>query len=57
MYRQYFQLHVHVYMYRLYFDEAKEAYKTHGDDSELFVIIIDEIDAICKPRGMTLTCI
>ena len=26
-------------------------YKEHGDASELFVIIIDEIEAICKPRG------
>uniref|UniRef100_A0A1X7VB22 Vesicle-fusing ATPase n=1 Tax=Amphimedon queenslandica TaxID=400682 RepID=A0A1X7VB22_AMPQE len=36
---------------RYYFQEAADAYKTHGDASELYVIIIDEIEAICKPRG------
>jgi hypothetical protein len=25
--------------------------KAHGDDSELHIIIFDEIDAICKQRG------
>lgn len=41
---------------RSYFQEATDAYKEHGDTSELFVIIIDEIEAICKPRG-TYKCI
>ena len=27
--------------------------KAHGDDSELHIIIFDEIDAICKQRGST----
>ena len=31
---------------------AQEAYKKLGDSSDLYVVIIDEIDAICKPRGM-----
>lgn len=26
-------------------------YKARGDDSELHIIIFDEIDAICKQRG------
>ena len=38
--------------FRYYFQGAADAYKEHGDASELFVIIIDEIEAICKPRGM-----
>ncbi|KAL0231822.1 hypothetical protein GEMRC1_011226 [Eukaryota sp. GEM-RC1] len=33
------------------FSAAEEEYATSGDDSELHVIIIDEIDAICKERG------
>ena len=35
------------------FAEAEEEYKTAGDDSELHIIIFDEIDAICKQRGST----
>ena len=33
------------------FAEADAEYKEKGDDSELHVIIFDEIDAICKSRG------
>lgn len=32
---------------------AQDAWKELGPQSDLFVIIIDEIDAICKPRGKT----
>ena len=39
--------------FRHYFDNAHNAYLLHGDASDLYVIIIDEIDAICKPRGET----
>ncbi|CAI8005551.1 Vesicle-fusing ATPase, partial [Geodia barretti] len=38
---------------RAHFEAAQKAWKEHGALSELFVIIIDEIDAICKPRGKT----
>ncbi|KAL6782595.1 hypothetical protein ACKKBG_A07415 [Auxenochlorella protothecoides x Auxenochlorella symbiontica] len=33
------------------FKDAEEDYLKNGDDSELHVIIFDEIDAICKSRG------
>ena len=33
------------------FKEAEEDYKKYGDESELHIIIFDEIDAICRPRG------
>ena len=33
------------------FAEADAEYKEKGDDSELHIIIFDEIDAICKSRG------
>ena len=33
------------------FDDAARAWHEHGDASDLYVIIIDEIDAICKHRG------
>ena len=36
---------------RSHFKDAQDAWKLHGPKSDLFVIIIDEIDAICKPRG------
>ena len=36
---------------RAHFREAHEAWKQYGPLSDLYVIIIDEIDAICKPRG------
>ena len=36
---------------RAHFQEAQKAWKEYGILSELYVIIIDEIDAICKPRG------
>ena len=36
---------------RSHFEAAQKAWKEQGPLSELFVIIIDEIDAICKPRG------
>ncbi|KAL0205246.1 hypothetical protein P9112_000553 [Eukaryota sp. TZLM1-RC] len=35
------------------FSAAEEEYKEHGEDSELHVIIIDELEAICKERGST----
>ena len=33
------------------FADAEKEYKEVGDDSELHIIIFDEIDAICKQRG------
>lgn len=33
------------------FKEAIAEYKQRGEDSELHVIVIDEIDALCKTRG------
>jgi len=33
------------------FKEAEAEYRERGDDSELHIIIFDEIDAICKHRG------
>eukprot|EP01117_Protostelium_nocturnum_P011202 TRINITY_DN4064_c1_g1_i1.p1 TRINITY_DN4064_c1_g1~~TRINITY_DN4064_c1_g1_i1.p1 ORF type:complete len:479 (+),score=160.86 TRINITY_DN4064_c1_g1_i1:2-1438(+) len=33
------------------FKEAEQEYKEKGDDSDLHVIIFDEIDSICKQRG------
>ena len=38
---------------RAIFKEAQDAWKKHGLKSDLYVIVIDEIDAICKPRGKT----
>ena len=38
---------------RSHFKDAHDAWKEYGEQSDLFVIIIDEIDAICKPRGKT----
>lgn len=38
---------------RSHFKVAQDAWKELGPQSDLFVIIIDEIDAICKPRGKT----
>eukprot|EP00253_Pinus_taeda_P000561 PITA_00561 len=35
------------------FADAENDQRTHGDQSELHVIIFDEIDAICKTRGST----
>lgn len=35
------------------FKDAEEDFSQHGDDSELHIIIFDEIDAICKKRGST----
>uniref|UniRef100_A0A0A0LYL6 Vesicle-fusing ATPase n=1 Tax=Cucumis sativus TaxID=3659 RepID=A0A0A0LYL6_CUCSA len=35
------------------FADAENDQRTHGDQSELHVIIFDEIDAICKARGST----
>ena len=40
---------------RARFKEAHEAWKQHGLLSDLYVIIIDEIDAICKPRGGSIS--
>lgn len=36
---------------RKLFKDAEVEYKARGDDSELHIIIFDEIDAICKQRG------
>jgi len=36
---------------RKLFAEAEEEYQAKGDESELHIIIFDEIDAICKSRG------
>jgi vesicle-fusing ATPase len=33
------------------FVDAEADYVAHGDDSELHIIIFDEIDAVCKQRG------
>lgn len=35
------------------FQDAESDFKQNGDESELHIIIFDEIDAICKQRGMT----
>jgi vesicle-fusing ATPase len=36
---------------RALFADAEAEYKAKGDDSELHIIIFDEIDAVCKARG------
>ncbi|CAG8598288.1 35733_t:CDS:10 [Gigaspora margarita] len=36
---------------RKLFADAEKEYKEKGDDSDLHIIIFDEIDAICKQRG------
>jgi len=36
---------------RALFADAEAEYKERGDDSELHIIIFDEIDSICKQRG------
>lgn len=36
---------------RKLFADAEEEYKRMGEDSELHIIIFDELDAICKQRG------
>jgi len=36
---------------RALFADAEAEYKQKGDDSELHIIIFDEIDAVCKSRG------
>ena len=36
---------------RSHFKPAQDHWAEYGPDSDLFVVIIDEIDAICKPRG------
>jgi vesicle-fusing ATPase len=38
---------------RKLFEPAEKELKEKGDDSDLHVIIFDEIDAICKARGST----
>jgi vesicle-fusing ATPase len=35
------------------FADAEADQKAKGDDSDLHVIIFDEIDAICRKRGST----
>ena len=34
--------------------EVEQAWMEQGEESGLHIIIIDEIDAICKPRGNAL---
>jgi vesicle-fusing ATPase len=36
---------------RALFSDAEAEYKAKGDDSDLHIIIFDEIDAVCKSRG------
>lgn len=38
---------------RKLFEDAEKDYAENGDSSELHIIIFDEIDAICKQRGMS----
>eukprot|EP01091_Cochliopodium_minus_P014994 TRINITY_DN5221_c0_g2_i1.p1 TRINITY_DN5221_c0_g2~~TRINITY_DN5221_c0_g2_i1.p1 ORF type:complete len:750 (+),score=256.46 TRINITY_DN5221_c0_g2_i1:318-2252(+) len=38
---------------RKLFEAAEREYKERGDESDLHIIIVDEIDAICKQRGST----
>ncbi|GMY37356.1 vesicle-fusing ATPase-like [Fagus crenata] len=38
------------------FADAENDQRTRGDQSDLHVIIFDEIDAICKKRGSTIDC-
>ena len=40
---------------RALFADAEAEYKTRGDDSDLHIIIFDEIDAVCKV-GLLTTC-
>ncbi|KAL3482314.1 P-loop containing nucleoside triphosphate hydrolase protein [Aspergillus californicus] len=38
---------------RKLFADAEKEYKEKGDESELHIIIFDELDAVCKQRGST----
>ena len=38
---------------RKLFEDAEKEQLTKGDESDLHVIIFDEIDAICRKRGST----
>ncbi|KAF2436294.1 AAA-domain-containing protein [Tothia fuscella] len=38
---------------RKLFADAEKEYKERGDESELHIIIFDELDAVCKQRGST----
>ncbi|PSR93809.1 hypothetical protein PHLCEN_2v4704 [Hermanssonia centrifuga] len=38
---------------RKLFEDAEKEYKAKGDESDLHIIIFDELDAICKQRGST----
>eukprot|EP00471_Norrisiella_sphaerica_P003766 CAMPEP_0184491544 /NCGR_PEP_ID=MMETSP0113_2-20130426/20671_1 /TAXON_ID=91329 /ORGANISM="Norrisiella sphaerica, Strain BC52" /LENGTH=694 /DNA_ID=CAMNT_0026875957 /DNA_START=187 /DNA_END=2271 /DNA_ORIENTATION=+ len=40
---------------RALFADAEKELKLKGDDSDLHIIILDELDAICKKRGSTNT--
>ena len=40
---------------RSHFEAAEKDWVELGEASDLHVIIIDEIDAICKPRGVYAT--
>ena len=39
------------------FAEAEAEYRSRGDESELHIIIFDEIDAICKARYALTFCV
>ncbi|KAJ2352151.1 transport between ER and Golgi ATPase protein, partial [Coemansia erecta] len=34
------------------FEPAEREYRERGDESQLHIIIFDELDAICKQRGV-----
>ena len=36
---------------RAMFVDAEKEYKEKGDESDLHIIIFDELDAVCKQRG------
>lgn len=36
---------------RKLFEDAEKDYAEHGEDADLHLIIMDELDAICKQRG------
>ena len=38
---------------RALFADAEAEYKERGDESDLHIIIFDEIDSVCKQRGST----
>ena len=36
---------------RMLFAEAEEDYRTNGENAQLHVIVLDEMDSVCKTRG------